>query len=63
MTCLSPADWLNFSIASIDAEKTFIGLCPGKVDVNQETALQCPGKKTTMSFTLRRAVAKKTKGS
>ena len=29
MTTLSLADWLNFSIASIEAEKTFIGLGPG----------------------------------
>ena len=28
MTTLSLADWLNFSAASIEAEKTFIGLGP-----------------------------------
>ena len=29
MTILSLADWLNFSIASIEDEKTFIGSGPG----------------------------------
>ena len=29
MTTLSLADWLNFVVASIEAEKTFIGLGPG----------------------------------
>ena len=28
MTTLSLADWLNFSVASIEAEKTVIGLGP-----------------------------------
>ena len=38
MTTLSLADWLNFSVASIEAEKTFIGLGPG-------VALLSPDKK------------------
>ena len=29
MTTLNLNDWLNFSVASIEAEKTFIGLGPG----------------------------------
>ena len=29
MTTLSLADWLNFSVASIEVEKTFIGLGSG----------------------------------
>jgi len=28
VTILSLTDWLNFSVASIEAEKTFIGLGP-----------------------------------
>ena len=28
MTTLSLADWLNFSVASIEAEKMFVGLGP-----------------------------------
>jgi len=32
VTTLSLADWLNFSIASIEAEKTLIGLGPGLND-------------------------------
>jgi len=33
MTFLSYSDWSNFSVASVDAEKTFIGLGPGRVAV------------------------------
>ena len=29
VTTLSLADWLNFSVASFEAEKMFIGLGPG----------------------------------
>ena len=29
MIILNLTDWLNFSVASIEAEKTFIGLGPG----------------------------------
>jgi len=32
VTILSLADWLNFSVASIEAEKTFIGSGPGFQD-------------------------------
>ena len=31
MTFLSDTDWSNFSVASIDAEKMFLGLGPGPV--------------------------------
>jgi len=29
VTILSLSDWLNFSVASVEAEKTFEGLGPG----------------------------------
>ena len=31
MTTLTLTDWLNFGVASIEAEKTFIGLRPGSM--------------------------------
>ena len=36
MTFLSYTDWSNFSVASIDTEKTFIGLGPGEAILQVE---------------------------
>ena len=43
MTFLSYTDWSNFSVASIEAEKTFIGLSPDlKQGYGFDLAILCP---------------------
>jgi len=36
VTILSLSEWLNFSVASIEAEKTFIGSGPGQPDLSMD---------------------------